>query len=170
MKTIGITGQHGFIGSHLYNRISLLKEEFQLIPFQNSFFDSHEVLLNWVTQCNVIVHLAAMNRHADPMVIFDTNVSLVTKLIDAAEESGKFLHILFSSSTQEEKDNLYGKSKKIGRELLKEWADKNNGVITGLIIPNVFGPFGKPFYNSAISTFCYQLCNGETPKIEIDGF
>jgi len=122
MKNIGITGQNGFIGSHLYNRISLLKGEFQLISFQNSFFDSNEDLLNWVSKCDVIVHLAAINRHADPMVIFDTNVSLVAKLIKAVEESGKFPQIIFSSSTQEEKDNLYGKSKKIGRELLKEWA------------------------------------------------
>ena len=37
-----------------------------------------------------------------------------------------------------------------------------------MLIPNVFGPFGKPNYNSVVATFCYQLTNNETPKIEVD--
>jgi UDP-2-acetamido-2,6-beta-L-arabino-hexul-4-ose reductase len=59
-------------------------------------------------------------------------------------------------------------SKKKGRILLAEWAEKNNGGFTGLVIPNVFGPFGNPFYNSVIATFSHQLNRNETPKIEID--
>jgi UDP-2-acetamido-2,6-beta-L-arabino-hexul-4-ose reductase len=74
-----------------------------------------------------------------------------------------------SSSSQEEKDNLYGKSKKAGRETLANWADKNNNYFTGLIIPNVFGPFGHPYYNSVIATFAHQLTHGEIPKVIIDG-
>jgi UDP-2-acetamido-2,6-beta-L-arabino-hexul-4-ose reductase len=73
-----------------------------------------------------------------------------------------------SSSLQEFLDNPYGKSKREGRELFNQWADKNNAMFTGLIIPNVFGPFGKAFYNSVISTFSYQLINNLEPKIEID--
>lgn len=165
---VGITGQNGFVGTHLYNRVSLLKEEFKLIPFQNLIFDNNKVLMKWVSKCDVIIHLAAFNRHEDPQVIFNTNVSLVKKLINAVEKSGKFPHIIFSSSTQEDKDNLYGKSKKAGRQLLKEWGNKSNSIITGLIIPNVFGPFGKPFYNSVVATFCYQLCNGEKPEIDVN--
>jgi UDP-2-acetamido-2,6-beta-L-arabino-hexul-4-ose reductase len=38
-----------------------------------------------------------------------------------------------------------------------------------LVIPNVFGPFGHPNYNSVIATFCHQIARGETPKIDIDG-
>ena len=76
---------------------------------------------------------------------------------------------MISSSTQEERDNLYGKSKKEGRETLANWAEENGGKITGLIIPNVFGAFGKPFYNSFIATFCHQLTHGETPTIATDG-
>ena len=65
-------------------------------------------------------------------------------------------------------DNEYGKSKKEGRKLLENWAQRNNTIFTALIIPNVFGPFGRPFYNSVISTFCYQLTHNESPKIDID--
>ena len=169
MQTIGITGQHGFVGSHLYNSLSLLKEEFELIPFDKEFFQNEELLAAWAAKCDVVVHLAAMNRHQDPQYIHDTNIALVHRLITALEDSGRTKQVIFSSSTQEERDNLYGKSKKAGREALQQWADRNHACITGLIIPNVFGAYGKPFYNSVVATFCHQLCNGETPKIDVDG-
>ena len=76
--------------------------------------------------------------------------------------------VIFASSIQEERENVYGQSKKVGRLKLSSWAAKNNSGFTGLVIPNVFGPFGRPFYNSALSTFSYQVVNGEQPKIEVD--
>lgn len=169
MIKIGITGQKGFVGSHLYNTLSLLKEEFQIIPFEREWFQEHEKLADWTGKCDVIVHLAAMNRHPDPMVVHDTNIALVDKLVAAFKTSGFTGHVLFSSSTQEERDNPYGKSKRAGREALKAWAEQAGGRVTGMVVPNVFGPWGKPFYNSVVATFCHQLCNGDTPKIDVDG-
>jgi UDP-2-acetamido-2,6-beta-L-arabino-hexul-4-ose reductase len=115
------------------------------------------------------VHLAAMNRHESQAVLRDTNIDLVQRLINALQTSGTTPHVLFSSSTQEERDNDYGISKNTGRKLLADWAAKNGAVFTGMIIPNVYGPFGKPFYNSVVATFCHQLCNGQQPRIDIDG-
>ena len=169
MIKIGITGQSGFMGTYLFNFLSLKKDEIILIPFDDSFFTSDSSLENFVKQCDAIVHLAAMNRHGDPQVIYDTNIKLVTRLIDACEKTNSKPHILFSSSTQEEKDNLYGRSKRDGRQLLEDWAKRNKAAFTGLVIPNVFGPFGNPYYNSVIATFCHQLTHGETPKIDVDG-
>lgn len=168
MIKIGITGQSGFVGTHLYNTLGLFPDKFQRIPFRDEFFQDDR-LKEFVKECDVIVHLAAMNRHNDPNVIYETNISLVKQVISACEETQSTPHIIFSSSTQEEKDNLYGRSKKEGRELFEKWAVNNNGQFTGLIIPNVFGPFGNPYYNSVVATFCHQLTHNETPKIEIDG-
>ena len=165
---IGITGQPGFVGTHLYNFLGL-QPEVERIPFKDEYFESEETLNSFVKQCDVIVHLAAMNRHPDPQVIYETNIKLVRKLITSCETTGSTPHILFSSSTQEERNNLYGKSKYEGRKLLETWALKNNAKFTGLIIPNVFGPFGKPYYNSFIATFCHQLTHGEQPEIDVDG-
>ena len=167
MIRIGITGQAGFIGTHLYNLLGT-KENIQRIPFKDDFFDNDKDLRNFVGKCDVIVHLAAMNRHTDPKVIYDTNISLVQQLILAMEHEGVSPYILFSSSIQEEQNNLYGKSKQKGRKMFEEWAQKNNASFTGLVIPNVFGPFGKPFYNSFIATFCYQLNNNQQAKIDVD--
>ena len=168
MIKVGITGQSGFMGTHIFNFLSLKKDEITLVPFKDEYFGTRAKLEQFVKQCDAIVHLAAMNRHGDPQVIYDTNIKLVNQLIDACESTNSKPHILFSSSTQEEKDNLYGKSKKDGRKLLEAWATRNNARFTGLVIPNVFGPFGNPYYNSVIATFCHQLTHGETPKIEID--
>ncbi|TXF77535.1 NAD-dependent epimerase/dehydratase family protein [Chryseobacterium sp.] len=169
MKKIGITGQKGFVGSHLYNTLGLRPGEFERIDFQKNYFEDSEKLDEFVAQCDVIVHLSAMNRHPDPEVIYSTNIELVKRLIASLERTGSKAHVMISSSTQEEKNNLYGKSKREGREALVKWASENGGKITGLIIPNVYGAFGKPFYNSFIATFCHQLTHGETPTIADDG-
>ena len=168
MIKVGVTGQAGFVGTHLYNTLGL-HQEFERIPFEDHFFENQETLQQFVKSCDVIVHLAAMNRHGDPQVIYDTNIRLVKQLIAACEATASRPYILFSSSTQEERDNLYGRSKKEGRELFSQWAERNNASFTGLVIPNVFGPFGHPYYNSVVATFCHQLTHTEQPRIDVDG-
>ncbi len=169
MIKIGITGQTGFVGTHLFNALGLQSEKYERIPFEDNFFLDEIKLKDFVKSCTVIVHLAAMNRHNDPEVLYQTNIGLVRQLILACEETDSTPHILFSSSTQEEHDNHYGKSKKVGREMFEKWANKNNSQFTGFIIPNVFGPFGNAYYNSVVATFCYQLTHNENPKIDVDG-
>lgn len=168
MLKVGITGQSGFVGWHLYHTLSL-EENIELVPFQKEFFSQQDDLRLFVSKCDVIVHLAAMNRHPDPEVIYNTNIDLVKSLIDACKAVESTPHILFSSSTQEERDNHYGESKKIGRELLTNWAETQGARFTSLTIPNVFGPFGKPEYNSVVATFCHKIARQETPKIIKDG-
>jgi UDP-2-acetamido-2,6-beta-L-arabino-hexul-4-ose reductase len=168
MINVGITGQSGFIGTHLFNFLRLKKEEFTIIPFEDRYFENGDQLKKFVKECDAIVHLAAMNRHENPKILYDTNLRLVSTLIKAMEETNSRPHVLFSSSAQEEKDNLYGKSKNDGRLLFEKWAQRNMTNFTGFIIPNVFGPFGNPFYNSVVATFCYQLTHNEQPRIIID--
>tara|TARA_B110000003_G_scaffold269067_1_gene299536 strand:+ start:585 stop:1703 length:1119 start_codon:yes stop_codon:yes gene_type:complete len=169
MLTIGITGQSGFIGTHLYNTIGLFTESYNLIDFQDCFFEKEEKIDAFVSKCDVIVHLAAMNRHSDSELIYKTNIRLVNTLVASLKRTNSAAHIIMSSSSQEEKDNLYGKSKKDGRKLLIDWQKNSKGSFSGLIIPNVFGPFGKPNYNSVVSTFCHKIVNDEKPEIHVDG-
>ncbi|HSD07327.1 NAD-dependent epimerase/dehydratase family protein [Flavobacterium sp.] len=169
MLKIGITGQEGFVGTHLYNTLGLHLDEFERIPYHIDFFKSNEKLDVFVSQCDVIVHLAAVNRHNDPQVLYDINVGLVNDLIASLERTSSKAHVILSSSSQEERDNLYGKSKKVGRELFYNWSIKVGSVFTGLVIPNVYGPFGHPYYNSVIATFSHQISHGESPQIQVDG-
>ncbi len=169
MIKVGITGSKGFVGYHLYQTLAFHNQEFSLVDFDRNFFRDQNKLDVFVSSCDVIVHLAALNRHNDPQFIYETNLSLVKKLVESLKRTASKSHLILSSSTQEERENLYGKSKKEGRLLLSEWANQCGGRLSGLIIPNVFGPFGHPYYNSVIATFCHQISRGEIPKIEVDG-
>lgn len=169
MIKVGITGLQGFIGYHLYQTLKLFKEEFSLINFERSYFEDFQNLDSFVASCDVIVHLAALNRHIDSDLIYNTNISLVRILKASLERTSSKAHLIISSSTQEDRDNLYGRSKKEGRLLLSDWANQSGGRLTGMIIPNVFGPFGHPYFNSVIATFCHQIARNETPHIDVDG-
>lgn len=165
MKTkVGITGNKGFTGRHLSNWLHC-KGDIELVPFEKEWLDQPQQLRAFVAQCDTIVHLAALNRCEDSALLHRTNIALVQQLIDACIAEKATPHILFASSAQEVLDNPYGQSKKAGRELLEQWAAEHGAVTTGMVIPNVFGPFGRPFYNSVVATFCHQIARGETPVI-----
>lgn len=168
MIKIGVTGSNGFIGWHLCQILKLNRNKFELIEFKRDWFNESTNLDLFVTKCNVIVHLAGLNRHNEEDVIYKTNVELTDKLLKSFNRTGFRGQVIFSSSKQEERNNKFGNSKKISRELFSNWAEANDAKFIGLIIPNVFGAFGIPFYNSVVSTFCYQLVNNGTPFIDKD--
>jgi len=165
---IGITGHSGFIGYHLFQTLLLEKDHFEVIEIADEAFSNENALRDAVQPCDILVHLAAVNRHPDPDQVYDSNLNLVRKLIQAIEAAGTDPHVIYASSTQEILDNPYGRSKHEGRLMLEKWADAHHGSLTSLVIPNVFGPFNKPFYNSVIATFSHQLVHGEQPKIDQD--
>lgn len=164
---IGITGQSGFVGTNLVNYIKKI-EDYTLIPFDDNYFSDISQLYLWAQKCDVIVHLAALSRHTDPNTVFKTNIDLIKKLTLSLQELHNKPHLIFTSSIQESLSNEYGISKKNGRDYLIEWSKFNKSTFTGLILPNVYGPYSRPNYASVIATFCYQLINNEKPNIIVD--
>lgn len=168
MIKVGVTGSNGFIGWHLCRTLELDNNKFELIVFQRDWFNDSIKLDLFVSNCDIIVHLAGLNRHNEEIAIYNTNVGLAEKLVESFNRIFFKGQVIFSSSIQEERNNTFGNSKKVARELFSNWANLSGSIFHGVIIPNVFGAFGVPFYNSVISTFCHQLVNDETPNIEID--
>jgi UDP-2-acetamido-2,6-beta-L-arabino-hexul-4-ose reductase len=165
-RKIVITGYVGFMGSHLADRLS--REKNLLVPrFEDAFFAEDGKLDEMLKGADTIVHLAAMNR-GDDDEIYRTNINLVNKLTSSLERLGEKPHVIFSSSTQASLDNTYGKSKIEGEKLLHGWSDRTKAPVTALVIPNVFGDRGKPFYNSVVATFCHLLTHGGKPEVKID--
>ena len=162
---IGITGQNGFIGYHLTQTIKYKCSDYILVPFQKSFFEREGSLKSFVSSCDVIVHLAGINRAKTDKEVYDGNMML-TNILNKALLDSKFQgQLLFASSYQENENSAYGQAKKSSRVLLEGTMNDHGGSFTSLIIPNVFGPFCKPNYNSFVATFCSKILNDESPNI-----
>lgn len=162
---VGITGQSGFIGTTLTRLLSEKPDEFQIIPFESRYFSDPDLLQDFVSSCDVVVHLACVNRHPDLHTLYTSNINLCRKLIYALDNTRIKPGLIYSSSIRETENGFYGQAKLECRLLLEEWARTNQTTFSGLVIPNVFGPGAKPFYNSFIATFCRQIIRGEQPVV-----
>jgi UDP-2-acetamido-2,6-beta-L-arabino-hexul-4-ose reductase len=161
--TVGITGANGFVGSHLLRRLGL-DPTMRLVCCPRESLAQADSLRTFAGECNTIVHLAAMNR-GDDRQIFGTNVAIVDNLIEAMSASARPPHFIFASSTQRDQSTEYGRSKKACETHLREWAKRTGASLTILVIPNVFGPGCRPYYNSAVATFCHQLAHDQEPVV-----
>lgn len=168
MIKVGITGQSGFVGTHLYNTLISSPEKYICIPFEDSFFQDDNKLRLFVRQCDVIVHLAAMMRSPIEGVVYETNMRLVNQVIDACEKEHVYPDIFFASSIQESNGSEYARCKLDGKARFIEWARKHNIGFGCTVFPNLFGPFARPNSHSFIATFCYKLTHGEEPKVLMD--
>ena len=149
-----ITGQNGFIGAHLYNTIKYKFPSIDIIDFKRDFFDDKEKLDKALSKANFIVHLAGINRHDNQELLYSKNLLLSKTIAESINRINFKGKLVFASSTQESLDTNYGKSKKHSNELFLKLSKANKFYYSGLIIPNVFGPFCKSNYNSFIATFC----------------
>ncbi|HLB74343.1 MAG TPA: NAD-dependent epimerase/dehydratase family protein [Sedimentisphaerales bacterium] len=163
---VGITGMSGFIGSHLRDRL-VREEGISVLAFEDSYFEQPDNLKAFLSEADVVAHLAAMNR-GDPDEIYNVNVSLVKTVVAQMDELGVRPHVIFSSSIQNALDNPYGRSKRDGEHIFEEWSGRTNAPVTVLTIPNVYGDSGLPHYNSVVATFCYELSQGAKPQIHVD--
>ena len=162
---IGITGQNGFLGYHLSQTIKYKFENLKILPFEKSFLKNTKLINSFVSSCDVIIHLAGVNRSNVDEEVYDLNIEINKSLKEALINNSFNGHLIFASSYKEDSDSLYGKAKKESRIFLEQSISKLGGKFTGLIIPNVFGSFCKPYYNSFIATFSDAILINKAPKI-----
>lgn len=161
-----ITGNKGFIGQHLVNNLKYINSSnYEVLQFSKEDFKKPSILDDKVKKSSVIVHLAGLNRHENQSEIYNVNVHISKELVSSIKRVGFKGKLIFTSSIQESLNNSYGKSKKDLRNLFIKESKLNGFRFSGLILPNVFGPFGKPNYNSFIPTFCQKICSEQ--KVEI---
>lgn len=164
---IGITGADGFLGWHLRCLLHGDTTEDTAVPCDQVSFADDNALDDLVATSDAIVHFAGINRGTKDEVL-NGNLAITDRLISALARSGRMPHILFASSIQIDRDNTYGEAKRVCAQHLQAWADGCGARFTIVILPNVFGEFGRPFYNSVVATFCHQLVQGEEPRIVVD--
>lgn len=149
-----ITGSSGFIGKNL-NTILQLESEMKIFTYTRS--DSDDLLLKRLESCDVIVHLAGVNRPNDIEDHGRVNYSLTKKIVDFLIANKKSCDIIFTSSIQSSLNNPYGISKKAAEEELIKYKEITGSNVYIYRLPNVFGKWSRPNYNSVVATFCYNI-------------
>lgn len=156
MKTVLVTGSRGFIGRNL---VTMLKH---LPAIAVKTFDSNDaptILENHLTQADFVFHLAGVNR---PRCIDDYeqgNAGLTQTVIDLLKRQRRTVPVLITSSTQAAVDNPYGLSKRHAEEIVFAYGHETGATVFVYRLPNVFGKWCKPNYNSAVATFCHNIAN-----------
>lgn len=155
---LGITGGNGFLGKHL--QLALKREGFfyELLDDYGRLEDAAAVS-RFVEGKSVIIHLAGRNKGTDAEVC-QANVVGTQILLSAIEEIHAEVTVIFASSTQVYiSESYYGLTKKIAESLIKHYSQRSHRRIRGVILrfTNLYGPGGKPFYNSVIATFIRQI-------------
>jgi len=156
-----ITGSEGFIGKNLQLHLSE-RYDVEVLCFSRSHaIDELPAMLDGV---GLVFHLAGINRPQDSAEFTTGNKDLTQVLCevlaDHAQNTGNRIIIVFASSIQADRDNPYGVSKRDAEEAIFA-ASKQYGFLAYIFrLPNVFGKWCKPNYNSVVATFCHNIARG----------
>ena len=158
---IAITGENGFLGYHLTQYFKWVKS-YKVIKLGRDYLNN----INLLKDCDLLIHCAGINKdtsknrfHGKDISDYNGNIILAQDLVDSLNQNNISIDIKFTSSTQEDNGNEYGISKIKAKSILSKYCNKHNTKFESYKIPNIFGPFGKPNYNSFINTFCYNIVN-----------
>jgi UDP-2-acetamido-2,6-beta-L-arabino-hexul-4-ose reductase len=160
MKVL-ITGAGGFVGKNL--QLHLAERKDVDVVF---FTREHSVaqLPNLLQGVDFVFHLAGINRPQDPQEFVTGNVDLTQTLCQAvgaiAVANGKKVSVVYTSSTQADRDNPYGLSKRGAESALFELRSEHGVPVHVFRLPNIFGKWCKPNYNSVVATFCHNITRG----------
>ncbi|WP_270301655.1 NAD-dependent epimerase/dehydratase family protein [Terrisporobacter petrolearius] len=156
MKKILVTGSNGFVGK---NTVVALKEtkkyEVLTIDRENTEDELKEAALS----ADFIVHLAGVNRPQNTEEFYKGNGGLTENIVKFLKGDNKNTPILITSSTHALLDNDYGKSKKQSEEALIKYSDECDAKVYIFRLPNLFGKWCRPNYNSAVATFCHNIAH-----------
>lgn len=153
MKVL-ITGVDGFVGKNL---VAHLRERTDIEILRFSRESDISELSELIQKSDFIFHLAGVNRPQESECFQTGNVDFTQTLCEAITKSGKCVPLLYTSSVQADQDNPYGSSK-LGAEVLLTRLSKERGVPVYVFrLPNVFGKWARPNYNSAVATFCHNI-------------
>lgn len=166
MKVL-VTGAHGFVGKNLCAtllNIASGKDRSYGIDTDITVYeydvDTDPALLDtYCHECDFVFHLAGVNRPQDPAEFMTGNFGFTSELLNALRRHGNTCPVMLSSSIQAALDNPYGQSKRAGEDLLFSYGKETGADVLVYRLPNVFGKWCRPNYNSAIATFCHNVAH-----------
>jgi UDP-2-acetamido-2,6-beta-L-arabino-hexul-4-ose reductase len=165
LPRVVVTGAAGFIGWHTRVRLRALGG-FEVVPITHEDF-AGETLVQAVTDADVVIHLAGINRASDAELEFG-NLAITERLLDALKAAGSQASVVYADSIHSASDTPYGRGKRSAGAALQAWGGSSGAKITVARLPNLFGEHGRPNYNSFVATFASRVAAGEIPEINVD--
>ncbi|MBU5216402.1 capsular polysaccharide biosynthesis protein CapF [Bacillus albus] len=165
-----VTGAKGFLGKNL---VAELKNQGYKDIFEFSREDNITLLERYTRECDFVFHLAGVNRPKDEKEFMEGNAGFTSQLLNLLKEHGNKVPVLITSSIQAENNNPYGKSKKAGEEALFNYSKETGAKAYVYRLPNLFGKWSKPNYNTVVATFCHNIARGldiqvNDPDVELN--
>ncbi|MGE1130495.1 capsular polysaccharide biosynthesis protein CapF [Bacillus wiedmannii] len=165
-----VTGAKGFLGKNL---VAELKNQGYKDIFEFSREDNITLLERYTRECDFVFHLAGVNRPKDENEFMEGNAGFTSQLLNLLKEHGNKVPVLITSSIQAENNNPYGKSKKAGEEALFNYSKETGAKAYVYRLPNLFGKWSKPNYNTVVATFCHNIARGldiqvNDPDVELN--
>lgn len=157
-----ITGARGFVGRNLASE--LRNREYNEI-YEYDIDSDPSGLDRFTKDCEFVFHLAGVNRPKDESEYMTGNFGFTDTLLNKLKENGNKAPVLITSSIQAELDNPYGRSKKAGEDLMFSYSKETGARVYVYRLPNVFGKWCRPNYNSAVATFCNNIAAGLPIKV-----
>lgn len=156
-----LTGANGFVGKNL--RAALETEGHSV--FAKTRETDEETFVTYCRDAEFIYHLAGVNRPKEENEFFEGNVGFTAHLLEILTQAKNQAPIVYASSVQAELDNPYGQSKREAERLLFEEGERTGRRVMIYRLPNLFGKWSRPHYNSVVSTFCDRVAKGEPIEI-----
>lgn len=157
-----VTGAKGFIGKNL---IAELKNRKYDEIYECDVDTTGQELEEYTKNCEFVFHLAGVNRPEKEEEFMQGNFGFTSILLDSLKKYNNKAPILITSSIQAKLDNPYGRSKKAGEDLIFSYEKETGAKAIVYRLPNVFGKWCRPNYNSAIATFCNNIARGLEIKV-----
>ncbi len=152
-----VTGSDGFIGTNLCVR---LEEAAGREVIRIGRRSSDQQLVDAVAACDIVFHLAGVNRPQDPAEFMVGNRDLTARVASLVAARAQPVPVILASSIQAERDNPYGQSKRAAEAALLAASRDPMRWLHMYRLPNVFGKWCRPNYNSAVATFCHNIARG----------
>lgn len=164
-----ITGANGFVGKNITAQLNnIIERKASNYSINNNMelylydIDTDPKLLNVYTKdCDFVLHLAGVNRPENTSEFMEGNFGFTSTLLESLKANNNKAQVLITSSIQATLDNDYGKSKKAGEDLIFNYGKEQGVKVLVYRLPNVFGKWCKPNYNSAVATFCNNIATGK---------
>lgn len=162
-----VTGAEGFVGKNLISQLNNIKTGKDISFKLGSDIEIYEcgrgtsstLLDEYCSKADFVFNLAGVNRPKKEEAFMQGNYAFALTLLGMLKKHNNRCPVMLASSTQATLNNAYGKSKKAGEDLFFSYSKETGANVLVYRLPNLFGKWCKPNYNSVIATFCHNIAH-----------